>query len=55
MPESPYTAEDPEPWPTTYPPQGVDTILPWLPADPMPNPEPEAQGLTMPDPGVKPA
>ena len=42
-------AEAPELWPATYPPQGEDAILPWLPTDPIPNTEPEVPGLDMPD------
>ena len=45
--------EPPEMWPeTTYPPQGEDAEIPWLPTDPIPNPEPEAPSLPEPDPGV---
>ncbi len=45
-------AEPPEMWPATYPPQGEDAELPWLPTDPIPNPEPEAPGLDMPVPAM---
>jgi hypothetical protein len=44
--------EPPEMWPSTYPPQGEDAELPWLPTDPIPNTEPEAPGLDMPDPAL---
>ena len=45
-------AENPELWPATYPPTGEDAETPWLPTDPIPNPEPEAPGLVVPDPGI---
>lgn len=46
------SANDPELWPAEYPPMGEDAETPWLPSDPIPNPEPEAPGLGMPDPGI---
>lgn len=36
----------------TYPPSSDDVILPSLPSDPVPNPEPEQPSLGMPDPGI---
>lgn len=39
-------------WPGTYAPTGEDAEMPWLPTDPLPNPEPEAGGLNMPEPGI---
>ncbi len=44
--------EVPETWPNTYPPQGEDAVTPWLPTDPIPNPEPDVPSLTEADPGI---
>ncbi len=35
-----------------YPPSPEDEILPSIPGDPVPNPEPEQPSLGMPDPGI---
>lgn len=35
-----------------YPPNPEDEILPSIPSDPVPNPEPEQPSLGMPDPGI---
>ena len=45
-------AEAPEMWPATYPPQGEDAETPWLPTDPIPNPEPDSPSLEDPDPAM---
>ena len=49
---TPDAANVPEMWPGTYPPAGEDTETPWLPTDPIPNPEPVSPGLGMPDRGI---
>lgn len=36
----------------SYPPSPEDEILPSIPGDPVPNPEPEQPSLGMPDPGI---
>ena len=36
----------------SYPPSPEDEILPSLPSDPIPNPEPEQPSLGEPDPGI---
>lgn len=38
--------------PAPYPPSSDDEVLPGVPSDPIPNPEPEAPGLGIPDPGI---
>lgn len=38
--------------PAPYPPTGDDVIIPGLPSDPIPNPEPETPSLGTPDPGI---
>ena len=35
-----------------YPPSPEDEVLPSIPSDPVPNPEPEQPSLGMPDPGI---
>ncbi len=45
-------AETGELWPATYPPMGEDAETPWLPTDPIPNPEPISPALGEPDPGI---
>ena len=44
--------DDVEPKPVPYPLMAEDTEIPWMPTDPIPNPEPETPGLGMPDPGI---
>ncbi|WP_419806117.1 hypothetical protein [Terriglobus sp.] len=36
----------------SYPPYPEDEILPSIPSDPVPNPEPEQPSLGVPDPGI---
>ena len=38
--------------PAPYPPDETDEVLPSLPSDPIPNPEPETPSLGTPDPGI---
>lgn len=38
--------------PEPYPPSSDDEIMPSIPGDPLPNPEPEQPSLGIPDPGI---
>ncbi len=49
---TPDALDPPEMWPANYPPAAEDTVLPWLPTDPIPDPEPVSPSLGMPDTGV---
>ena len=52
MDEAQTMLRAPEMWPATYPPQGEDAETPWLPTDPIPNPEPDSPSLEDPDPAM---